>query len=468
MSENGFWFDYDRALGFLRELQEAIATLEATLVAAFPRKAVPGALIAPKGLKNGALSVVGLKWAGPDLTMFTVGAPFTRVEWEDFNPRSSKQRIERLWEAGWKPYEKTKGHQQAIRTKDKEALKRFEKYGWTTSENNLSTLPEEAPAGARTLARYLILNARLKMLTTWLKFYNEKTHRIHGSLNHIGSWTHRMSHDNPNVGNITGNKRRDNTVSPYGRQFRELWGVPPGKLQVGTDASGIQARVFAHYLNSPEFINACVNGSSETQDDIHYLNWKIIGDVCPSRNVCKTFFYAWILGAGFGKIAEILKCTPEEAREIDVRFQKAYPGYAILKSETIPKDQRAGFFKGFDGRLVLIPEPRLVMAGYLQNGEACIMKLAATIWNEELTKLGISYKWMNFVHDEWQTELDNDLDLCHTVGRIQAQSIKTAGTLLNLRCPQDGEYKIGRNWYATHSEEKELILGQGTSRGRTY
>jgi len=28
----------------------------------------------------------------------------------DFNPASPKMRIERLWEAGWKPFEKTKGH----------------------------------------------------------------------------------------------------------------------------------------------------------------------------------------------------------------------------------------------------------------------------------------------------------------------------------------------------------------------
>ena len=28
----------------------------------------------------------------------------------EFNPASPKMRIERLWEAGWKPFEKTKGH----------------------------------------------------------------------------------------------------------------------------------------------------------------------------------------------------------------------------------------------------------------------------------------------------------------------------------------------------------------------
>jgi hypothetical protein len=31
-------------------------------------------------------------------------------DWIDFNPASPKLRIERLWEAGWKPVDKTKGH----------------------------------------------------------------------------------------------------------------------------------------------------------------------------------------------------------------------------------------------------------------------------------------------------------------------------------------------------------------------
>jgi hypothetical protein len=31
-------------------------------------------------------------------------------DWVDFDPGSPKQRIDRLWEAGWQPVDKTKGH----------------------------------------------------------------------------------------------------------------------------------------------------------------------------------------------------------------------------------------------------------------------------------------------------------------------------------------------------------------------
>ena len=51
------------------------------------------------------------------------------------------------------------------------------------------------------------------------------------------------------------------------------------------------------------------------------------------------------------------------------------------------------------------------------------------------------------VHDEWQVEAKDSLD---AVGKYGVKSIIEAGTNLNLKCPLDGEYKIGDNWSETH------------------
>ena len=52
------------------------------------------------------------------------------------------------------------------------------------------------------------------------------------------------------------------------------------------------------------------------------------------------------------------------------------------------------------------------------------------------------------IHDEWQIEA------CETVadhvGRLAVDSIIKAGEHFNLRCPMDGEYKVGDNWSETH------------------
>jgi len=36
------------------------------------------------------------------------------------------------------------------------------------------------------------------------------------------------------------------------------------------------------------------------------------------------------------------------------------------------------------------------------------------------------------------------------VGQAGVQSIKAVKDIFNLRCPLDGEYKIGNNWSETH------------------
>ena len=79
---------------------------------------------------------------------------------------------------------------------------KFAKYGWTLSEANLNTLPETAPAGGKRLAEWLTLEGRRSSLVEWLGHVKDD-HRIHGSFAHIGAWTGRMSHRNPNQANIS-------------------------------------------------------------------------------------------------------------------------------------------------------------------------------------------------------------------------------------------------------------------------
>ena len=41
-------------------------------------------------------------------------------------------------------------------------------------------------------------------------------------------------------------------------------------------------------------------------------------------------------------------------------------------------------------------------------------------------------------------------DLADFVGKLAVDCIQTAGNYYELRCPMDGEYKIGGNWSETH------------------
>ena len=73
--------------------------------------------------------------------------------------------------------------------------------GWAVNEDNLSTLPDNAPAGARKLAQWLTLEGRRSSLVEWMGQV-QGDGRIHGTTLHIGAWTQRCAHKNPNTANI--------------------------------------------------------------------------------------------------------------------------------------------------------------------------------------------------------------------------------------------------------------------------
>jgi DNA polymerase-1 len=241
-------------------------------------------------------------------------------------------------------------------------------------------------------------------------------------------------------------------------------------LSVGVDADAIQLRVFAHYINDSELIEALISGKKEDKSDAHSLNQRILGSVCKTRAAAKRFLYALFLGAGLGKLSTILGCGQEQAKEALGKLMERYSGFDQLKRSTIPRDARNGWFIGLDGRRVGIPgadfseRRHLAMSGYLQNGEAIIMKLARLLWKEQIRLLfpeEYAIKLVNFVHDEWQTEVPNtDYYIAHEVARIQCEAIRKVGEQLKLNCPLAGTYgdnpndyktwTFGHNWKETH------------------
>ena len=197
--------------------------------------------------------------------------------------------------------------------------------------------------------------------------------------------------------------------------------------------------------------------------------WRL-GSVCKSRAAAKRFIYALLLGAGLGKLSEILGCSSTEAETSLSKLIEKYSGFAKLKRSIIPRDAKRGWFAGLDGRRVNIPgdtegsRRHLAMSGYLQNGENVIMDLATLKWQEKINLIfpkEYAIKLVNYVHDEWQTEVPNgDLYIARTVAETQCEALKEVGIELKLNCPLAGSYgenhnepktwTIGNNWKVTH------------------
>lgn len=441
MTENGFPFDITGASKMRDELQVRVDELIDIMQQEFPPKEVHTQLKTK-----------------------------VRIDVYPFNPGSPKQVVERLNEIGWKPEERTKGHQLFLRevqyqrsplTKEQLAKKdKYATYGWKVNEKNLATLPDDAPESVNFLVEYLLLSSRLRTLTEWINNYNPETGCIHGNFSGIGSWTHRMAHSAPNMGNIPAgkddrftNERLKSLAVSCGKRMRSFWRVetPEEEWLVGTDAEGVQLRILAHYIDDTEFTDALHKGTKEDGTDPHSLNARRLGPVCHSRNNAKTFIYAFVLGASTGKVAEIFTCSVAAAKKAVDNYVASMPGLKVLKEGAIPRDASRGYFTGFDGRKVACDNEHLMLAGYLQNGEKIIMALANRIWRKKLNDGHVSnWKQVNFVHDEWQTVVKGTREDAEYVARIQRDSIRIAGLLLGLRCPLAGSSDIGKNWYDTH------------------
>ncbi len=479
LHDNGFSFNKKKAEELLTKVEGELLVLDEAILREFPPRLKLLREIHPKETKHGTLSRTDFRWVKDgDLSEFN-GGPFSRCNWVPFNPSSHSQIIGVLAEAGWSPVDKTQTHIDALRELNslkrsrgrdnelpyqeklgriqilEEKLAGLEKTGWRVNEVNLNTLPSTAPSPAKTLANRILLEARRRTLTEWLGLHNPDTGRIHGKFYGIGAWTHRMAHQHPNTANIPTDRKL------YGSVMRSLWQAPRNRLLVGVDAEGIQLRIFAHYIDDKEFTDSLVNGKKEDKSDPHSLNQRILG--AKSRDIAKRFIFAYLLGGGVGKLSQILEVDEVAGKLSLARLLDRYSGLSRLKDTVIPVDARRGYFQGIDGRLVKLPgetpgeRKHLCMSGYLQNGEAVVMKLACLKWHEQMKDIP-DWKFVNFVHDEWQTECKNSLDTALRIAKIQAESLRLVGEELGLKCPLAGsywnddrkDYTIGLNWKVTH------------------
>lgn len=235
--------------------------------------------------------------------------------------------------------------------------------------------------------------------------------------------------------------------------MRSLWRAGPRFRQIGCDAEGIQLRILAHYMDDVDFTTALVSGKSEDGTDVHSLNWRKLNgnsNVCKDRTTAKTFIYSYLLGASATKTATIFGCSVADATTARDRFVNGFPGLGAIKNELIPQDVERGYFVGLDGRPVMCDSAHHMLAGYLQNGETVVMKLA--MWNirQQLIKEKVPFWQMAYVHDEMQYRTIDDEDVANYIGQVASNHIKLAGEQLNLKCPLSGSYKIGYNWKDCH------------------
>ena len=416
----GFLLDVHLATELLEEFEKEIKLTEKEVHKTFKPR-VDKRIIYPQHTKDGVLRKMGLDTKGKqtrltddEYDIFNKGQSATVVrETEEAFKLGSRQQIgDYLQQFGWEPKEFTPTGQPKI---DEKVL------------NKVKDIPEAA-----LIAKYLMLQKRIAQVSSWLTFI--KTDRVHGSVITNGTITGRMSHRDPNMAQVP------SLASPYGKECRSCWTVPQGFKLVGIDASGLELRMLAHYLNDEEFINDILNG------DIHTANQARAG--LKSRNQAKTFIYAFLYGAGDAKIGSVVGGNKAEGKRIKQSFLANFGTLKTFRNRIIREAEQNGFIKGLDGRKIFIRSSHAALNSLLQGAGAIVMKRALIILDELIQEHNLTATCVANVHDEWQVEVIEEQ--AEQLGQLGVAAIRAAGIYYNLNCPLDGEYKVGGNWSETH------------------
>ncbi len=416
----GIPFDVDKCLDLVDDLRGKKQKLETELKKLFP-------------------PIKRSEWFTPKVNNkkrgYVKGVPFEKVSYDEFNPGSRKQIIERLREKyQWIPEGKTEKGNPKL---DDEVLEQL-------------PFPE-----AKTLAGYMLVNKRLGQIAdgnnAWLKLVNNETGRMHGDVITNGTITGRCSHRNPNCSQVVANGK------PYGKECRSLFHAPYDWDLIGVDAKALELRCLAGYLalwDDGKYASMVIN----PEVDIHTYNQEQFG--VSSRDISKRLLYGMLYGCGAAKAGTIIDPNEKDfdklkrlGRSAINGFMHGVPALKKLKDQIEETISSRGYLIGLDRRILHCRSAFKGLNVLLQSAGGILMKqVVVNIHNniENNLKLthGNGWEQLLMIHDEVQLTCQKQ----HTE-KIREQAMiafPQAQEFFNFRCKIEGDSCIGSNWSETH------------------
>lgn len=142
--------------------------------------------------------------------------------------------------------------------------------------------------------------------------------RIYPEFKEIGTTTGRISHVNPNMGNIP-------AKDPEWSKIRGIFLPDEDEVICKADYSQIEICIAAHYSQDKNLLKIVNEGISQ-----HDITAQGVG---IERSRAKTLNFALAYGAGVYKVKDILDCSEREAQLALDKYWETYPGLARLIKE---------------------------------------------------------------------------------------------------------------------------------------
>lgn len=213
-----------------------------------------------------------------------------------------------------------------------------------------------------------------------------------------GTATGRISHNNPNMGNLPGTGVIRNFFIP-----------DIGFSIIGADYSQLEVVVEANLTEDPQLLKIILEGASK-----HDITATGLG---LSRDQAKTLNFALQYGAGVHKICKLLNVAHKDGQEIYETYWKLYSGVKNLKDQTSKTLQDTGEVTNIFGRTRHFDKPknefekakqeRQAYNHLIQGMGADITNMATYLIADELKAKSLGRLWFS-VHDEVVCEVRND------------------------------------------------------------
>ena len=323
---------------------------------------------------------------------------------------------------------------------------------YATGEEILVQLSDKHPI----VDKVLEYRSLRKLLSTYVEalpqLVKAKTGKVHTSFNQALVTTGRLSSNNPNLQNIPIREER-------GREIRKAF-IPenPRHLFLSADYSQIELRLMAHLSEDPGMIEAFVN-----HEDIHSATAAKIYKTDPGsvtremRGMAKTANFGIIYGISAFGLAQRMRISRTEAKQLIDGYFKTYPGVRAFMDECIKMARDKGYVETMYGRRRMLPDilsrnsvvrgnaERNAINSPIQGSAADIIKIAMVRIQEALEKENLKSSMIIQVHDELNFDVRPDeIDRIRTIVKEQMEYAAV------LKVPLTIDMGEGGSWFEAH------------------
>jgi DNA polymerase I-like protein with 3'-5' exonuclease and polymerase domains len=309
---------------------------------------------------------------------------------------------------------------------------------------NLAEMEGDLATG---LVRWMSLRNRRGVLAGWLA--NRRLARDGRITAASSGWTNTFRQKHTVIANLPA---ADEKVV-YGKAMRSLFIPPAGRVFVGYDASGLEARIAGHL--AAEFDGGAY--AREVLDgDIHAKNAAAYSTAIGrevSRGEGKSPTYALMFGCTAPKVASMFTVDKVLGQKLVDAFWDANPGLKAAKEKIEAEWASNGrqFVRSLDGRKIWTRSPHSLLNAVIQSSGAIIMDRSFVLLRERLGRFSHRFDRVAYFHDEYLLEVETTPSIWpEGLGKAAVKSITQAGEFYKLRVPLTGEFKIGTNYSEVH------------------